>query len=413
MPWARVAAYPARVTEVWGDGDRPARRQLAFDVAAGLLFAALMGALHAQLAATAGLAAVLLGLALVVRRLSWPVMAALAVAAAVLQVATTEVAYLADGAYAVLFFTLGAHPASRVRRGGLACSLVATLVAGVFAATQPGATERTTLATAVVAAGLAAMTAVVTGGGWVAGFVRWQNRQAVQARVDAHLEAAERRRLSELNAVEQERRRIAADMHDLVAHSWAVVAAQSDGARYALPRDPAAAERSLAVIGETARTAMTDVRAIVAQLRDPALAPSTPGTAQQEEVVSRMRASGMDLRLVERGRRDESPLLALTAHRLLSESLTNALKHGDLAAPVHVEQVWGDGYRLTVTNDVPEAGVGVREPTHSPVGAHGLVGMAERTTVAGGTFSAGREGRQWVLRARLPGPTTRPAGSPS
>jgi signal transduction histidine kinase len=179
------------------------------------------------------------------------------------------------------------------------------------------------------------------------------------------------------------------------------VAAQSDGARYRLPGDPAAAEHALGVIGETARTAIGDLRTIVAQLRDPGLAPSTPGYAQQAELLERMRESGMRLRLQEDGERDESPLLALTAHRLLSEALTNALKHGDMAAPVQVEQDWVDGYRLTVTNRLRHDAEQSTAPADHAAG-HGLVGMAERTTVAGGTFSAGREGGSWVVRVHVP-----------
>ena len=180
------------------------------------------------------------------------------------------------------------------------------------------------------------------------------------------------------------------------AHSWAVVAAQSDGARYALARDPAAADRSLTVIGETARTAMADLRTIVAQLRDPALTPTTPGPAQQDEVIARMRASGMDVRIHELGDRDESPLIALSAHRLLGESLTNALKHGDLSEPVLVEQDWRDGYRLRVTNRVRASA----QPTGDT--GHGLVGMAERASVAGGTFTAGVQEGRWVVQVQIP-----------
>ncbi|SDO74341.1 Signal transduction histidine kinase [Pedococcus dokdonensis] len=390
------------MTDVWGD-ERPSRRQVLLDVSVGLVLAALLGPLHATIGVAAGIAAALVGVALALRRLSWQAMSVVAIGAAVLQVASGQVAYLADPGYAVLFFTLGAHRSRGVRRWGLACAAVATVVAGTFMSFQPRPSA-TALTTVALSAGFAALTAVVAGGGWVAGFVRWQNRQGVQARVDAQLEAAERRRLSDLYDVEQERRRIAADMHDVVAHSWAVVAAQSDGARYGLSHDPAGAERALEVIGETARAAITDLRTIVAQLRDPALAPSTPGFAQQSEVIDRMRTSGMDLRVEEHGERDESPLVALTAHRLLAESLTNALKHGDLRAPVRVEQDWTDGYRLTVTNrlrDQPpgSAGGGAALPTGT---GHGLVGMAERTTVAGGTFRAGPEGGSWVVRVQVP-----------
>ena len=107
---------------------------------------------------------------------------------------------------------------------------------------------------------MATAAAVVLLGGWVAGYVRWQRRDALRARVDARLQAAEERRLRDLVALERERVRIAADMHDVIAHSWAVVAAQADGARYTLRADPDRTEDALEVIGETARTAMTDVR---------------------------------------------------------------------------------------------------------------------------------------------------------
>jgi signal transduction histidine kinase len=190
------------------------------------------------------------------------------------------------------------------------------------------------------------------------------------------------------------------------------VAAQSDGARYGLRNDPAGAERALEVIGETARTAISDLRTIVAQLRDPQLAPSSPSQAQQADVLERMRRSGMDLDFREVGTPDQSALIALTAHRLLGEALTHALKHGDLAAPVQVEQDWTDGYRLTVTNglrpdDQPSGTADDRVIPESDTGTerssgHGLVGMSERTTVAGGTFSAGPDDGSWVLRALIP-----------
>ncbi len=381
---------------MWGDAERPNRRGLLLDAVSGLVFAVALGTLHSALGASAAIAAVLLGLALAVRRVSWQAMSLLGFAAAVVQVVTFNLAFLADAAYPLLFFTLGGHRSARVRRFGLVSAVVAVAVGAVFPALVPDVPDRSVLVMVAVCAGLGALTAVFTAGGWVAGYLRWQRRQAVQARVDAQLEAAERRRLGELFDVEQERRRIAADMHDVVAHSWAVVAAQSDGARYALRQNPIAAERALEVIGETARTAITDLRTIVAQLRDPALAPSTPGYAQQQEVIDRMRASGMQLDVRESGARDESPLVALTAHRLLAESLTNALKHGDLSAPVVVTQEWEDGYRLTVSNRVSAS------PATDGDTGHGLVGMAERTTVAGGTFVAGREGELWVVRAHLP-----------
>lgn len=394
-----LPTYAGSVGDVWGELQRPTPRRVALDLGVALLFLLVTGLVALRMGPSAVAATVLLAAALAVRRLSWQVMSALAVAAALVQVVAGQVAYLSDAAYPVLFATLGAHHRAAVRRWGLSCAAVATLVGGVFGAVHPGTAARSGLATVAAAGGLAALTAVFTAGGWVAGYLRWQNRRAVQARVDAQLDAAERRRLSELYDLEQERRRVATDMHDVIAHSWAVVAAQSDGARYALRQDPAAAERALEVVGETARAAMADLRTIVAQLRDPGVAPSTPSPEQQDALLERMRASGMDLQVHQAGTPDDSPLVALTAHRLLAESLTNALKHGEPGGPVHVEQDWRDGYRLTVTNPVRAASPDGPEP-----GGHGLVGMAERAAIAGGTVTAGREGDAWVVRAHIPRP---------
>lgn len=382
------------MTDVWGD-QRATRRQLILDIGGAAFFGIVMLAIHVSLGTGASIATVLLAFGLAVRRVSWQVMSALALAASVAQVLGPNIAYLANAAYAAFFFTLGSHRDPRVRRFGVAAAGIAVLGAMTYGWLR-GAGDIGGYKGAFTAVGLGATAALFVFGGWAMGYLRWQNRQTVQARVDAQLEAVERRRVTELYDIEQERRRIAADMHDVVAHSWAVVAAQSDGARYALRDNPAGAEQALEVIGETARTAITDLRTIVAQLRDPGLQPSTPGYAQQAELEERMRASGMTLELTEHGSRDESPLVALTAHRLLGESLTNALKHGDLSAPVHVRVDWSDGYRLSVTNHVN--GTAHDEPS----GGHGLVGMAERTTVAGGTFGAGREGDHWIVKAHIP-----------
>ena len=160
-----------------------------------------------------------MGLALAVRRLSWPAMVVLAAATGVCQLVSGELVLLADLGYAAVFFILGAHPRSGVRRFGL----VAALGSAVVLATMVGldAVDAVSgVSTAFAVAGSASLAALVAGGGWAAGYVRWQSRARITAQVQAGLE--------------QERTRIAADMHDLVAHTWAVVAAQADGARYAL-----------------------------------------------------------------------------------------------------------------------------------------------------------------------------------
>jgi signal transduction histidine kinase len=391
----------AVVTDLWGDIGPPRRRQVLADVCVGAAFSAVMGFLQLQLSLWSSVAAVLLGAALAVRRRLLLGMVVLAVAASVVQVVTGDVAVVANIAYVALFFTLGSHRLSGVRRLGLACAVVAVVVAGSWAGARASKSD-STRESVFVGIAFAAITAVVVGGGWVAGFLRWQRRQAVQARADAVLEAAERRRLRDLYEQEQERGRIAADMHDLVAHSWAVVAAQADGARYLLRADPDQATEALVVIADTARSAMTDVRVLLAQLRDRSDRhlpfDGTHGFEQSDALMARMRASGMDLRFERRGHPAPSALLTMATLRVMAESLTNALKHGDLTSPVHVKEDWRRGYRLRVSNVVawPPA-----PDADRPEAGHGLLGMVERMTLVGGTLRAGRDGDQWVVEAEV------------
>ncbi len=204
-------------------------------------------------------------------------------------------------------------------------------------------------------------------------------------------------------ALEQERVRIAADMHDVIAHSWAVVAAQADGARYTMRSDPDRTDAALAVIGETARTAMTDVRSLLTRLREPdagvggrAWASSAPTPCS-----SGCGPPGWCSRCGATAPRPAGSPLAATAGRVLAEALTNALKHGDLAAPVCVEEAWGPGYRLTVTNAVD------RVPR--PGDGHGLRGVRERVAAAGGRVEVGPagDGATWVLHVEVPAEAVR------
>jgi signal transduction histidine kinase len=384
-------------TDLWGEADGPSRRGLLVDVAMGAAFAVVVGLVQTQLGAWTWLAAVLLGAALAVRRMAPFVMVALAVAASVVQVVSGNVAWLACLAYVPLFVTLGGHRDVRVRRLGLACAAVAVVVAAGWEWVRL-ADEQSLRDHLLGALALAASTAVVVVGSWLAGYVRWQRRQAVQARADATLQAVESRRLHDLYEQEQERSRIAADMHDLVAHSWAVVAAQADGARYVVREDPDRAQQALTVIGDTARSAMDDVRVLLGRLREQPPADGALVFEQPDALVARMRDAGMDLHLDLIGGPAPTGLLDMTRRGVLTESLTNALKHGDLAQPVEVVEDWSEGYRLRVSNAASGRSGSGR--------GHGLLGMAERVALVGGTLTADFRGDRWVVEARVPGVQT-------
>ena len=361
--------------DLWGERARPRPRHLVFDLLVAGAFTLL-----ALLSVTAQptlivVATVVMGLAVAVRRLSWPAMSALAAGAGVCQLVAGELAFLADLGYAPVFFVLGAHPARGVRRFGLVCATVSATVLAVAVGVDGMdlVSGVSTTFAVVVAAGLAAL---VAGGGWAAGYVRWQARARITAQVQAGLE--------------RERTRIAADMHDLVAHTWAVVAAQADGARYSLgtPDGERKATEALDVIAETARGSIADLRELLAELRYE-LPATPPGRGARDALLERMRASGMDVRLVEHG--EPRP----GGRPLLSEALTNALKHGDLTHPVEVEEDWREGYRLVVRNRV-------RGAAPAPGTGNGLVGMRERVEHAGGRLTAGADGADWVLTAEVP-----------
>lgn len=243
-----------RVSAGWSVAGVMPRWQFVLDAVVAVFFALVLGGLIAAAGRLSLLPVVgLLALALALRHRHVWSMIGLAVLAGLVQLFLTDVVYPADAAYAILFFTLGAHVQRRLRVTGLGCAVLATVVAGVYTGLQIGGGE--TMGARLLAGSVFAMgTAVVTVGGWAAGYIRWLNRRAMQADVDARLDAAERRRLQDAVEQEQERSRIAADMHDVVAHSWAVVAAQADGARYSIRDSPESAERALEVIGETARS---------------------------------------------------------------------------------------------------------------------------------------------------------------
>jgi glucose-6-phosphate-specific signal transduction histidine kinase len=139
---------------------------------------------------------------------------------------------------------------------------------------------------------------------------------------------------------------------------------------------------------------MDDVRVLLGRLREQSGADDPLSFERPDALVARMRASGMDVHLERHGEPARPGLLETTSRRVLTESLTNALKHGDLARPVEVVEDWREGYRLRVCNAAT-----VSSGTHQ---GHGLLGMAERLAAVGGTLKAGPQGDRWVVEAHVP-----------
>jgi signal transduction histidine kinase len=199
--------------------------------------------------------------------------------------------------------------------------------------------------------------------------------------------------------VEQERNRIARDMHDVVAHSLAVVIAQADGARYARETDPDAVDGALSAISSTAREALADVRLLLGQLRHPQTEGPQPALSDLGRLLDQLRASGLTVAFTTKG----EPLQLgtgqqLAVYRIVQEALTNALRHGDVHQEVTVRFEWlAEELRMTITSAV----------TTSPATAelrvgHGLAGMKERATLVGGTLTTTVDDRTFVVVASIP-----------
>ncbi|NLT26989.1 MAG: sensor histidine kinase [Microbacteriaceae bacterium] len=244
---------------------------------------------------------------------------------------------------------------------------------------------------------------------WLAGLVQRMQHRTREAGHAAELAELEYQRTQEQLVVEQERTQIARDMHDVIAHSLAVVVAQADGGRYLARVDPKEAEPVLGTIAETAREALVDVRALLAQLRH------SQGDGRQRSLddlpalVERIRLAGLDVRVRETGRRAPIGAAAEVAvYRLVQEALTNALKYGDARTPTELDYCWDDRLRLRIRNRIADG------PPIAAGSGHGLIGMRERILVVGGDLEAGPDGRgSFVIAATVPlAGTSRALASP-
>ncbi|NEM89850.1 sensor histidine kinase [Galbitalea soli] len=241
--------------------------------------------------------------------------------------------------------------------------------------------------------------AVLLGLPWTAGLLVRARIAARESR-EAQLLAQRGAELAERDViVEQERTRIARDMHDVVAHSLAVVIAQADGARYARASDPAAADAALDTISATAREALGEVRVLLGQLRHPQSDGPQPGLDELPRLLDQLRASGLVIEFEARG--ETRPLGAgpqLAAYRIVQEALTNALRHGDVSGPVAVRLSWSPR-ELEIT--VVSALVAAPATGELRLG-HGLAGMRERAALVGGRLTTEVNDRHFGVRAILP-----------
>ncbi len=228
--------------------------------------------------------------------------------------------------------------------------------------------------------------------------VRLRLRHAAELHEAAAL-AAEQREREAQQAVADERRRIAREMHDVVAHSISIMVVQAGGARRILATDPDRAEQAAVRIRQAGSGALAEMDILLGVLETVPDGALQPGLDALDELIARTREAGLPVTLEIRGARRPLPAGAEPAlYRVVQEALTNAIKHAG-GATTRVGLVWGeDALELRVV----DLGDGGLSPELTGAG-HGLIGMRERMRLHGGELEAGpRPGGGFEVVARLP-----------
>lgn len=244
---------------------------------------------------------------------------------------------------------------------------------------------------------------------WLLILFTWLGGRYVGTRRHAReqTEAARRREeelvRAEKEAVTSERLRIAAELHDAVAHNISVVALQAGAALELLDTKPQSARGPLLAIEATARSALDEMGTLVGVLRSAGGAATVGnGLATLPELAAGVSSAGLPVRL----RAGELPKLPpgidLSAYRIIQEALTNALRHAAGATHVDVSvEAFGRELRIRVADDGNGAGARLAEVDRRA--GHGLVGMRERALAFHGSLTAGPGGGGgFVVEASLP-----------
>jgi signal transduction histidine kinase len=217
---------------------------------------------------------------------------------------------------------------------------------------------------------------------------------AVRNRIAAVRAAREGAAEHEGRMAEQERLRVAREVHDVVAHSLAMINVQAGVAAHVADRRPEQAKEALVHIKQASAAALDDLRATLAVLRSGESRAPAPSLRQMSELFDHAKAAGIAVRV--HGAPGDLPAPTDgAAYRILQESLTNVVRHAN--SPRHVDVHFGriDGaLELVVRDD----GMGATEPK---IG-NGMRGMRERAEALGGKIIARPVGGGFEVRAELP-----------
>ena len=232
------------------------------------------------------------------------------------------------------------------------------------------------------------------------GGIAVRNRLAYVNSIEARAEDEARRRIDE------ERLRIARDLHDVVAHTMATINVQATAAAHVLASQPEAAAEALQIIRVASKDGLRELRAILNLLRQGDEADPTqpaPGLAQLDTLIAGAVKAGLPVTVTRTGQARPLPAeVDLAAYRIVQESLTNAIRHAGPATATVSLGYDDTGLRIDVTDTGWGASTGGGS---GPAGSsgHGLTGMRERAAAIGGEVQAGpAPGGGFRVTARLP-----------
>ncbi|GAA3151539.1 histidine kinase [Streptomyces rectiviolaceus] len=303
----------------------------------------------------------------------------------------------------VLTCVVGAYSAvmhSRYRLRAMVVLLGAAVLAGIaFRDTEP------------VLPGWSSPAVVLLVAGVLAGLVRlWQRQLAASRGRYAHLQQAQGE--ATRRAVDEERSRIAAELHDVVTHNVSVMVIQAGAARKVMDAAPERSKEALLAVEAGGRAAMAELRHVMGLLAAPdtgradspadGLEPQ-PGLGQLDALIERVRAAGTPVRVTVGLPPDPlSPGVDLAAYRVVQEALTNTIKHAPGAdATVAIGRA-DDHLEI----EIIDTG-GSRDAPQADGNGRGLIGLRERIAVYGGELTAGPTlTGGYRIKARIPWPTT-------
>jgi signal transduction histidine kinase len=340
----------------------------------------LVGGLARHSVIAASLVAVLLQASALMWRRGHPLAVFLVVAG--VEVAKTLISPDGEpGAVALPFaaYAVSAYGGSRVRLGVAAAAIAVILMAVTFLVLGDFQTSRR-----LIPAG--ALTLVA----WVIGDYQRSRRQFFADLVSRHQQAR-------AQAAEDERLRIARELHDVVAHNVSVMAIQAGAARVS----GASSSEALQSIETTARDTLSELNHLLGVLRKDSAAPRRPqsGLEYAETLLKPARDAGIDASLKVMGEPRPLPAaLDLSAYRIVQEAITNTLKHSNATRLEVVVDHQPDALVLTISDN----GRGSTDKEAESTG-HGLIGMRERVELFGGELGAGSSSLGgFTVRARLP-----------